>query len=186
MKFHLHAAQYVALRRGRISFEEEGRHAMCLSQQQFYNLGDILITLDHLDLHAYPLDDQAWLHVRREGVALANPYGHFWFHPESWVVYKKRLHPVIHFILLHGRRERHQHDENHVRRWRARSRRAARHTRRQTLSRASSHAPTYHEQRAQRPTVSSRYSSNSRSRQRARSTRHASRTSSLSSDQHNE
>ena len=52
MKFHISSNHYVALRRGRVSFENKGRRCNTLNRLQFFNLSDVID--QHLELQAYP------------------------------------------------------------------------------------------------------------------------------------
>lgn len=184
MKFMIQSKQYVALRNGRVCFDYKSRPCITLSERQFHNLNDIICSIKRLHLRAYPLSDHLWLRVNRGNITLSTSDSYFLFFPDGWKKYIRRIHPVIRFILSHGKRDRYQHDAFHAHRQQAQSRKPSSKARRQTLLRSTRDAASTYEQRTQCTTLPPRDSSNSRSYQPARGRRDATRTATPTSDNH--
>ena len=186
MKFNIEASQYVALRKGCVCFDYKACCRIVLSRRQFFNLHDIVHNAHYLRLESYPLSDNMWLCIDREGASLRSPDSFFQFHSEGWKKYIRSIHPAIHFIFAYGERDCDQHDVIHARRRQSQSRGYTSRSWRQTVSRPSRDVTSSNEQRSQRTALSSWNSSDSRETVSGRSRKHASRTSTTSSDQHDD
>ena len=186
MKFHIQNSQYVALRNGRVCFDHKLRRYITLSQRQFLNLHDIVTNIHRLHLQAFPLDNHVWIRIDREGACLCTQNSYFKFRAEGWRKYIRNIHPVIRYMLLHGERDGDQHDAFYARYEQSQPRSSTRDVRRQTLSRTPRDVTTCYEERSQRTTIPLLNSADSRESVSMRSGSHVSRTSTTSSNQHND
>ena len=176
MKFFLNSQRSVSLCSNRVSFHFKTRCCVRLSRRQFFNLDDIVCNMKHLRLHNYPLDNHLWLQHTRNSTYLSAPDAYFRFHPKSLERYIRDIHPVIRFILIHGKRESYQRDALHARSQHTRPRRITSQVRRETFSRTTRNVTSSDEQREKRTTLPTGYDSNTRSTNTKRSRRHAQRT----------